>query len=53
MTREPTDKERQNLSLAPHVRKALQEQAAAAGLDVSAYVTMLVMEREKAKEKKR
>ena len=43
MTREPAGKVRQNVSLASHVRAALHAQAAAAGLDVSAYVTMLVM----------
>lgn len=43
MSREALGHVRQNLSLAPHVRDALRAQAAAAGLDVSAYVTMLVM----------
>lgn len=46
MTRAPAGKARQNLSLAPHVRAALHAQAEAAGLDVSAYVTSLVMREE-------
>jgi post-segregation antitoxin (ccd killing protein) len=53
MTREPSDKVKQNLSLAPHVRETLHRLAKVAGLDVSAYVTMLVLEAEKAKEQKR
>ena len=48
MSREPAGKIRQNLSLAPHVRAALHAQAEAAGLDVSAYVTSLVMARQSA-----
>lgn len=50
MTRQATEKDRQHLSLAPHVKRALQEQAKAAGLDVSAYVTSIVMEREERKK---
>ncbi len=45
MTGEPT-KVKQNLSLAPHVREALRRLAAEAGLDISAYVTKLVLDAE-------
>lgn len=51
MTRAATPKVTQNLSLAERVKKKLGEQAREAGLDVSAYVTMLVVEREERKKK--